>query len=70
MSQEFQIKLGQKVSDLRKKKGLSSERLAYSVELSKQALINLEQGTKDPRLSTLLKVSEGLGISISKLLAG
>jgi transcriptional regulator with XRE-family HTH domain len=59
--------LGSRIRSLRLKKGLSMERLAYSVELSKESVRRVEGGLKDVRFSTLLKIAESMGISLSKL---
>lgn len=60
--------LGARISTERRKKGLTLEKLAYEAGLSKGNLSDIENGKKDPRYSTLLTISEGLEVSVSKLL--
>ncbi len=62
------IILGSRISSERRKKGLTLEKLAYGAGLSKGNLSDIENGKKDPRYSTLLRIAEGLDASISKLL--
>ena len=60
--------LGTTISTLRKKKGLSLEKLAYEMDMSKGNLSDIENGIKNPTFTTLRKISEGLDIPTSKLL--
>jgi transcriptional regulator with XRE-family HTH domain len=60
--------LGRRISIERKKKGLTLEKLAYEVGISKGNLSEVERGLRDCRFSTLLLIAEGLEIHISKLL--
>lgn len=60
--------LGARIATERRKKGLTLEKLAYEAGLSKGNLSDIENGKKDPRYSTLLTISEGLEVSVSKLL--
>lgn len=68
MYEDFYRELGKKVTKLRLKKKISSERLAYSVYLSKQSVINVEKGKKGCRLETILKISEALNVHVTELL--
>lgn len=65
---ELLIALGKRISTLRKKKGITLEKLAYEMGISKGNLSDIENGKKDPRFSTLIAISEGLDINIAKLL--
>ena len=67
MNQIIRNKLGQRIIELRKEKGLSSEKLAYSIGLSKAGLRYIERGIKDPKLSTLELIAEGLNMSLAEL---
>lgn len=60
--------LGERISKLRKKKGMSLERLAYESGISKGNLSDIENGKRDCRFSSLLLIAAGLGISTSQLL--
>ncbi len=60
--------LGQKISIERKKRGITLEKLAYEMDISKGNLSDIENGKKDPRFSTLKAIADGLEIPLSKLL--
>ena len=56
--------------ELRKKQGFSQEAFADHVGLHRLAVGWIEQGRRVPSLKTLVKISHGLGISVSELLKG
>jgi transcriptional regulator with XRE-family HTH domain len=59
--------LGHRIKSLRKKKGLTIEKLAYENDLAKGNLSEIEKGKIDPKLSTLEKIADGLEISLKEL---
>ncbi len=61
------LELGEAIAVFRRKKGLSLTRLAYEAGVSKGNLSDIEKGKKDPRLSSLLLIANGLDISVSVL---
>ena len=65
---EHLIILGRKISVERKKRGITLEKLAYEMDISKGNLSDIEHGKKDPRFSTLKSIAEGLEIPLAKLL--
>lgn len=65
---ESLILLGQRISVERKKRGITLERLAYEMDISKGNLSDIENGKKDLRYSTLKAIAEGLDVPMSKLL--
>jgi len=58
------------MKELRKKKGFSQEAFADHAGLHRVAVGWIEQGKRVPSLRTLVKISQGFGISLSKLLSG
>ena len=59
------------LATLRKEKGLTQEGLARKANISYHTLIKLESGgIRNPKIETVLKISEALGINIDKLLKG
>lgn len=58
---------GQALCSCRKKRGISLEKLAYEVGLSKGNLSDIENGKKNPTFITLIKISQGLDIRLSDL---
>jgi len=54
---------------LRKEKGLTQERLAREANISYHTLIKLESGgIEDPRISTVIKLANALGVRIDELI--
>ena len=51
-------------------KGLSQEQLAEKTGVHPSEVSRLERAVRDPRLSTIVKVARGLGVSAAKLVAG
>jgi transcriptional regulator with XRE-family HTH domain len=62
--------LAQRMKELRKKRGFSQEAFADHAGLHRVAVGWIEQGRRVPSLKTLVKISQGLGISVSELLKG
>lgn len=59
------------LAKVRKEKGLTQEGLARKANISYHTVIKLESGgIKNPKVGTLLKLSEALGITTDKLLKG
>jgi len=57
------------LAKLRKAKGLTQEGLARKANISYRTLIKLESGgIKNPKIETVLKLSEALNISIVELI--
>ncbi len=68
-NKKIQLKfLGLRIKEEREIKGLSSERLAYQVGISKGNLSEIERGMRDARISTLALIADGLDMTLSKLL--
>jgi transcriptional regulator with XRE-family HTH domain len=62
--------LAKRLKELRKKRGFSQEAFADHAGLHRVAVGWIEQGKRVPSLKTLVKISQGLGISVSELLKG
>jgi XRE family transcriptional regulator, fatty acid utilization regulator len=62
------LALGMKISAERKKRGITLEKLAYEMGISKGNLSDIEHGKRDPRYTTLQAIALGLEVPISKLL--
>lgn len=61
-------KLGSKIKKLREDKGLSLRKLAAVADIKHPQLFDIENGKRDLRLSTLLKVARAMNISAHELL--
>lgn len=62
--------LGTRISDLRKARGATIEKLAYEIGISKGNLSDIERGNRDPRYCTLRSVAQGLNLTVAQLLEG
>jgi len=67
-SKEILERLGRHIAIERRKRGITLEKLAYEMELSKGNLSDIEHGKRDPRFSTLKAIAEGLEMPLAKLL--
>ncbi|WP_202702015.1 helix-turn-helix domain-containing protein [Flavobacterium sp. UGB4466] len=61
-------KIGQRIVELREKRGWSQSDLARACSKDRQAIEKLENGKVNPTIYTLLEIANVLGISLSKLL--
>jgi transcriptional regulator with XRE-family HTH domain len=59
---------GTLLKDLRKKKSISQEKLAEKTGLNRIFISLLETGKRNPTLTTICKISQGLDIKASELL--
>ena len=63
-----QNQLGENIAKLRKAKGLSQEKVAEILEVSRQAVTKWESNTSRPSSDNLIKLAELLGVSVDVLL--
>jgi transcriptional regulator with XRE-family HTH domain len=59
--------IGARVRDARSARGWTLDQLAESTGLSRRAVVNVEQGSTNPSIATLLRLSEALGIGLPSL---
>ena len=62
--------LGERVTTLRKKKGLTQSKLAEKAEISNNYVSNIENSHSIPSLETLVKICVALDITPNDLLLG
>jgi transcriptional regulator with XRE-family HTH domain len=60
--------IGDTISDLRKRAGMSQTTLAEITGISQSALSDIEQGRRSPRYDTLGKISSALALSLEELI--
>jgi len=58
---------GQVLKEIRKEKGISQEKLALEGDLDRTFISLLERGQRQPSLTTIIQVSDVLGITPDKL---
>jgi transcriptional regulator with XRE-family HTH domain len=59
---------GQRLRDLRAEHGVSQDDLARATDVHPTAIGRLERGSREPRLSTILRLARGLDVEPGKLL--
>jgi transcriptional regulator with XRE-family HTH domain len=60
--------VGRTIAETRLSRGLTQEALAHAVDMHPVEISRLERGTRDLRLTTIVRVAEGLGIPPMDLL--
>ena len=61
-------KLGAKIKQLREEKEIDQKSFAFDCEIGRTQLYMIEKGRTNHRLLTLMKIADGLEISVSELL--
>lgn len=62
--------MGNQIQKIRKRKGLTQEKLAELADLSVPYISHIERATKKPSLGTLLKIAAALDVTANELLYG
>jgi len=65
--ESLEVRFGEILKELRKKKKLSQEELATDCGLDRTYISLLERGLRQPTLGTLLRLAEVLGVSASSI---
>ena len=68
--QELPVVLGNRIRELRRKKGFSQESFADHCGLHRTYMGGIERGEHNLTIQTALTIARGLGISLSKLFSG
>ncbi len=66
--EEFLKKLGEKVSVLRKTKGLTQKELAQKLETHYTAIVRIERGGVNSTINMLRKIADCLGVEVEELI--
>lgn len=67
-NQKFIEALGKNIDKLRKEKGMSFLELAMESDLEKANLVKLTSHGTNITVTTLLKISKGLGVTVSEIM--
>lgn len=70
MNDELLTKLGRRVRELRLRCGYSQDTLAERCRFDRTYISMVERGKRNPSFSNLVKLAQGLGVSISELTVG
>ena len=69
MTKTSKSSLAKRIEFLRKKRGLSQEKLARLADVSNNTIINIEAGINiNPTIETLRKIAKAFGISVEELI--
>lgn len=60
--------IGQKIQELRKKRGLTQDELAQKTNLSLRTIQRIEAGEVDPRLYTVKIIAVALGVTLEEIM--
>jgi transcriptional regulator with XRE-family HTH domain len=60
----IKLSLAKNITKLRKRMGISQDRLSKRADMSLSTIVNLENGKYDPTLKTLDKVANGLKVQL------
>ena len=63
------MRLGERIREFRCARGLSQEQLAELADISRDAVSRIERADREPRLETLIALSQALGVSLGELLS-
>ena len=66
INKDFNKIISHRIKTLRKERKLTLEQLAYQSGISKGGLSEIERNMKEPRAYTILRICNGLGISMSE----
>lgn len=68
MSTDIRARLGKRVSSLRRKHGWTQVEMAEALGIDRSYLSEIETGKKDPSLTVLKTLADGLELTLSQLL--
>ena len=66
---QLQQKIGNRIRILRESKGISQQNLAAVCNFEKANLSRIEAGRTNPTISTLYKISQALGTTLTELVS-
>jgi len=65
---EISTKLGQNLKRIRAKKGMSQGDISRALDVHRAYVSGIENGKRNPTLTTIKKLADALGVSVSELL--
>lgn len=63
----IQVEFGKRIKELRKKTGLSQEKLAFKIGMDRTYYASVESGKRNISLQNIEKIANGFEISIAQL---
>ena len=65
--EKLQRRIGKRIKELRKEKGLEQQELAAECNLEKTHMSRIEAGKQNLTLKMLQRIAKGLGVDVSEL---
>jgi len=62
--------VGSKIRELRRKKSMTIEELAFKSGVHNNYLGDIERGTRNPSIESLVKIANGIGVDIGEIFKG
>lgn len=62
--------IGQNIKKIRKKQGLTQKELGERLGITQQTVAQYERATEQPKISTVRKIADGLGVPVKELIEG
>lgn len=66
--QSISTKLGQNVKKIRNKKGMSQGDISRKLNMDRGYISSIENGRRNPTLTTIEKIASALGVDINELI--
>ena len=63
---DIRVRIGLRIKQLRAQSGLTQDKLAYSIEISRSYLAEVETGKRNISSVNLERICNGLGISLAE----
>lgn len=60
-------KLGERLRNLRKAKGISQEKFAISIDMDRTYYASVESGKRNISINNIYKIANGFGVSLEEL---
>ncbi len=67
MADDPRILFGARITQLRKEKGISQDKLAHEGDMSRSFVGEVERGLRNPTLMNICKLADALGVKKSEL---
>lgn len=63
---DIKVRVGLRIKQLRAQKGISQDKLAYSIDLSRSYLAEVETGKRNVSIINIERICNGLGVSVAE----
>lgn len=67
-SEKYLQFIGNRITEIRKLKGISQYKLAKQIMMEQSNLARIEKGLTNPTIKTLLKISDALEVNLEELI--